>query len=524
MSNSHRNGIWCAAGMVAFLAAQAVTAQDDETSKIPLPSAAQQEYLAKKPRGTTRGPSPVITANLLIEELPQDSWFATMATGKVTNLPLRSANELLILLSPELTGPEIENALKDNNLELIDAAPQIGAITVDASARLGSASVPTKPLSVDDVQKSPLNVLASKLAEDPRFVVVTPNAIVGPFGLRSAIEPTPLRPRVGAAIELTDWGVEDAKFDAFWADMKAPFAVGVIDVGFGEHEDLSTHPAVKPPIPSANHGNHVAGIMCAQHNGIGMKGALKDCVVHVSAGRFLLTDGDAAIEGTGAGPFKTLMSEYVATVLEFMDEHPDVGTINLSLGYNWMPNFGIDPRGAAHDAIRNEVRGQGRFFAAILAHAKRRGVALVSAAGNDSSALQSPLEASWASPFNFGNALVREKDGWTNGLVVQAHDAAHKRAGFSNVAGQISCPGVDISSLLAAKTAYGKMSGTSMASPYCAAGLALVRALRADLSLRDAIGCVTSSPDLTKEGVPRLNLEYSIRKCKSSAPPKAPGM
>ena len=515
MANFWNESGWLALSLAAVLA-QPAAGQEGSTSTIALPTAEQSQYLSTKPRDTTRGPAPSITAEVVVKSLPQDSWFATESSTKVTSQPLRSANELMILLDPKLTGPQIESALKDHDLTLISAAPQIGMVTVDASTRLGTDAVPLQAMAVEDIEKSPLSVLAKKLAQDKRFLAVTPNSVISPFGIKSAIDPVPLTPSIGTAGERTDWGITDAKFDVFWPETKTPFVMGVVDVGFADHEDLSTRKGLTAPISPDNHGNHVAGIMCAQHNDIGMKGALKGCTAVISAGQFLLT-GDNAVEGEGIGPFKTRMSEYVSTILEFMELNPDVKTINISLGYNWMPNFGIDPRGTPHAEIRNTVREQGQIFAVVLAYAKRRNIALVSAAGNDSRTLGTPLEAQWASPFNFGSNMVRELDGWTNGLIVEAHDAAHKPAKFSNSAGQISCPGVDISSLLASKKdAYGKMSGTSMASPYCAAGLALVRVMRPELSLRQALDCLVSAPERTSRNVPIMNVEYSIRQCKPS--------
>lgn len=500
--------------IVGMLVASNAVAQAIHESAIPLPSEAQRTYLADKPRGTTRGSSPTITTDVLVKSLPSDSWYSTRisANGTLTQ-SLRSANELLILLNPILTGPEIEAALREHNLVLINAAPQIGSITVDASGRLGIAAVPYAASSVEEVSESTLSKLAQELAKDSRFVAVTPNAIVSPFGIKSAIDPIPVEPSPESTTEKADWGIVDGKFEKYWASTTKPFVIGVIDVGFAEHEDLATRDGLRIWIPSANHGNHVAGIMCAKHNGIGTKGALKDCITVISAGQFLLT-GENEPKGSGVSLFKTKFSEYLATVLEFMEANEDVKIINISLGYNWMPNFGIDPRVPGATEIRNEVMGQGRFFAAVLAYAKMRDVALVSAAGNDSSTLTEPLEARWASPFNFGALLVEDKDGWTNGLIVEAHDSSHARADFSNDGGHISCPGVDVLSLLAtSKNAYGKMSGTSMASPYCAAGLAVLRTMRPDLDLRQAIDCLRSSPDKIGN-VPRINLEYSISKCR----------
>lgn len=503
--------------VVAMAVSGAAFAQDTPKDKFLLPSKDLQSYLKTKPRGTTRGTSPAITTNLVVKPLPKDSWYSNSipVNGSLTQ-PLRSANELMILLKPTVTGAQVEDLLKQHNLVLLDAAPQIGSITVDASTVLGTDAVPSEASSLKQLKDSRLSNLIRTLSKDERIVAVTPNTVVTQFGIKSAIDPTPLEPSAEASAERVDWGIADGKFDKYWAGMDKPFLVGVIDVGFAEHEDLATRAGFPGPLPANNHGNHVAGIMCAKHNDLGTKGALKNCVTVISAAQRLLV-GEDQPGGSGVSPFKTRFSEYQATVLEFMEKNPDVKIINLSLGYNWMPNFGIDPRTDDAVEIRNDIQAQGRFFAAVLTYAKTRDVALVSAAGNDSTDLTKPLDAKWASPFNFGTLLVEKNDGWTNGLIVEAHDSDHHRVDFSNVGGHISWPGKDILSLMAtARNAYGTMSGTSMAAPYCAAALAIVRANRPELSLRQALHCLRTSPDEV-DGVPLLNLEYSIAKCQPPA-------
>ena len=272
--------------------------------------------------------------------------------------------------------------------------------------------------------------------------------------------------------------------------MITPFEVGVIDQGFAPHEDLSSRAGLSGVVSAIDHGNHVSGIICAKHNGIGIKGALKNCTIVQATATPILT-GNSAIEGNSIDRFVGLVSEHIVTVLSFMEANPNVRVINLSLGYNWMPKFNIDPRTPSEVHIRDEVRQQGLFFRSILAYAKARNIAFVLAAGNDSSSLNAPLEAEWASPFNYGAKLMEEKDGWADALIVEAHGADNRRAPFSNISNEVSCPGVDVLSTLASGASnYGKLSGTSMAAPYCAAALAVVLELRPELSLRDALTCI----------------------------------
>ncbi|WP_265943132.1 S8 family peptidase [Dechloromonas sp. A34] len=502
-------GLSLAMGLVAVTSAQTVE------STIPLPSAEQRAYLESPEGSGTRGHSPTVSASVEIKKVPPDSIFYSLTKrGKAVHQPLQSANELLILLDPKLKGEEIRAALNVHQLDVIKSMPQIGAIVVDASRRLGAAAVKSSTNSLPKVKNSPLDLLARDLAKDPRLLSVTPNSVMSPFVLKSAMKPTPATPAPDVATERIDWGVIDSKFDKIWPLMTAPFVVGVIDVGFAPHEDLDAKAGLPGAVKPADHGNHVAGIMCAKHNGIGTKGALRNCTV-VEASAALLLTGDAAPEGSGVSPFVVQFSEYLAAVLDFLEANPNVRVINLSLGYNWMPNFNVDPRVDGAEQIRNEVKNQGRIFASVLAYAKRRDIAIVMAAGNDSSTLDTPLEAQWASAFNYAAKLMAEKDGWANALVVEAHGPDNHRAAFSNISGDISCPGVNVLSTLASgRNAYGELSGTSMASPYCAAGLAAVLQLRPELNLREAIGCVRGGGETIDKRVAKLDVQYSVSLCK----------
>jgi subtilisin family serine protease len=180
-----------------------------------------------------------------------------------------------------------------------------------------------------------------------------------------------------------------------------------------------------------------------------------------------------------------------------------------------MPNFGIDPRAKKMKRVRKEVENQGVFVRAILAYAKRRDVVIFSAAGNDSTDLATPLPAKWASPFNYGSWQIQRLDGWTNGVIVEAYTPNFKRADFSNIDGHISCPGKDVLSAIAiSKRSYGMMSGTSMASPYCAAAFAALRSLRSDIPLRKSLECFLDTPEKI-EGTPRMDLKAAHEACQN---------
>ena len=407
---------------------------------------------------------------------------------------------------------------------------------VDASGALESETSITLE-APEELADAPIMELARRLQADPRFVAVTADAPLTPHQIRSAVQPlTMVAPQADAlaatapetaatapetaatapeTAEQVDWGIEDTRIAEIWPDLTGDFSVGVIDVGFADHEDLAFEPALPGALTRHDHGNHVLGIMCALHNDLGVRGVLPNCMAQVSSGAFKLgsfSPGESGVDRVSG--FGVLFSELVATTLDFIVAHPDVKTINLSLGFNWMPNFGIDPRAPDAEPFRNMIRVQGRFFASVLAFAKQNDIAIVAAAGNDSSTLPTPLPAMWASPFNFGALLVKSLDGWSNGLVVEAHRPDGRRAGFSNAEGHISCPGVNVMSALAsARNAYGQMSGTSMAAPYCAAGLEALRRLRPEVTLQAALDCLKDGPIQTGGVTPRLDLMKAMESC-----------
>lgn len=232
--------------------------------------------------------------------------------------------------------------------------------------------------------------------------------------------------------------------------------------------------------------------------------------------------GDVFFQSPQGGAVTNLMvlfSQILGSLNTFVDSYDDVSTFNISLGYNWIANFGINPDAPDSKNWRALVEMQGPFVVTLLQTAQKRGKIIFSAAGNDSDDQNPPIDAKYASPFNWASITARQ-NGIKNGLIVEAHDQSGNRAPFSNSGGNISCPGVDIVSTVAYDTqhkqsssAYGKMSGTSMASPYCAAGLALFRLVRPHYSAEAAVDCLFKSKALSNSKTPMLKLADAVKAC-----------
>ncbi|MEU3604096.1 S8 family peptidase [Streptomyces sp. NPDC035033] len=256
-------------------------------------------------------------------------------------------------------------------------------------------------------------------------------------GCGSDDEPDPLRNQ--------QWALDALKLPGAWDTAEGEDTViAVVDTGVDPgHPDLKGRlvdgydfvDGDDDPKDLNGHGTHVAGIAAAHtENGIGIAGGAPGA--KIMPVRVLGADGS----GSDANITKGIV---------WAAQH-GADVINLSLGES-----GLMARllkgGVLNDAI---------------ALADDKGAVVVAAAGNDSTLLQ-PYELT------------------TPVLVVNAADRNGQPASFTNFGAQnaVAAPGVDILSTLPTYTAketlkntsgYGKLSGTSMASPYVAAVAALL--------------------------------------------------
>lgn len=174
------------------------------------------------------------------------------------------------------------------------------------------------------------------------------------------------------------------------------------------------------PADRQSHGTHVGGIVGSAENNVGMIGsAPKSKLMRVK----VLSDG-----GSGA-------STWIAAGIRFAaDSGADI--ISMSLG-------GPSPDSATRGAIQ---------------YAAAKGCWIVAAAGNE------------------GRNTVNYPGAYEEVLCVAATDKNNNRAGFSSTNSQVdvAAPGVAILSSVPGNK-YAAYSGTSMATPYVAGCLALVR-------------------------------------------------
>jgi subtilisin family serine protease len=230
--------------------------------------------------------------------------------------------------------------------------------------------------------------------------------------------------------EVLPWGIDRVDAELLWgaSTTGSGINIAVIDTGIElNHPDLALnikggYNAISPlrsPNDDNGHGTHVAGIIGALDNTIGVIGAAP--TVNLYAVKVL--------SRTGSG--------YISDIIEGLDwaRMNGMHVVNMSLGASSdVQSF--------HDAV-------------IRAH--NAGVVLVAAAGNDS------------------GGAVSYPGAYPEVIAVSATDNTNTIAYFSSVGPEVdlAAPGAGIFSSYKGQT-YATLSGTSMASPHVAGVVALL--------------------------------------------------
>lgn len=420
------------------------------------------------------------------------------------------SDQILIKFSPEASAEDIASVISDYDLQLIDVYEGLGAINAqaDLSEYFESASSTGERLQASIDASNAFLSDARIVGAIPNMTTLQSQADAAVSVQRSVVPTIENTIEMSEAHEDTDWGMSDIGAAKLWGldELRQGQRVGVIDVGFALHEDLVFDGLDGP---SNDHGNHVAGIICAKHNGKGVRGVVPECQVVPKTGDFLPIVG----EDDDVASFMLLFSQILLTMNDFVIDRDEVTAFNASLGYNWASNFNIDPEDPDNASIRAIIQNQAVFMFPALQAAAQRDIPIFSAAGNDNSP-GGTRAAKWASPFNWAANTLCEVQGVCSGVVVEAHDEDGTRARFSNIGGDVSCPGVKVLSTIAVpKDGYGTMSGTSMASPYCTGGYVVFSMLRPNYSSREALDCIVASGEAMPHGTPKMDLAAALAHC-----------
>ncbi len=276
----------------------------------------------------------------------------------------------------------------------------------------------------------------SNLKKDPNVAYVEEDSIVK----ISDTKVSPIKVITKASSEstikaLTNWGVNDIKAPASWqAGLTGNgVKIAVIDTGAGPHPNLIVAGGTNV-INGSNttsyaddngHGTHVAGIIAAQ----GLNGDVKG--VAPGASIYAIK----ALDSTGSG----YASDIISGIEWAIDNNMNIITESFGSSQSDM---------ALQDAVNT---------------AYNDGLLVVAAVGNDGNTAGTGTNIEY--PANYYSVIA-----------VGAVDSTNTRAYFSSTGNkvEVSAPGVDITSTYL-NGGYAQMSGTSMAAPFVAADLALLK-------------------------------------------------
>ena len=235
--------------------------------------------------------------------------------------------------------------------------------------------------------------------------------------------------------EIIDYGVKMVGAPLEWIETKAKnIKVGIIDTGIeATHEDLAgavvenvdfTGQNKKNPIDENGHGTHVAGIIAARENGVGVIGVAPLCNLYVAK---------AFDKNGNAQPFSVIKA------LEWMIQK-DVDVINMS--------FSAKTTTKQYDEIIKKVYD--------------KGITMVCAAGNEGE--------------GDGKDTIGYPARYEQCIAVTAVDIDKKRADFSSAGrkAEVCAAGKNIYSSYLNNT-YATLSGTSMATPIITGAVALLQ-------------------------------------------------
>lgn len=301
------------------------------------------------------------------------------------------------------------------------------------------------------------------------------------------LEPFEVKECVSALSETEDYNHRMLGIPEMWKTTKGKgVKVVVLDTGCPQHIDIKVagcrdFSGSQTPWDRNGHGSHVAGIIAALVNGIGVRGISPE--VELYCGKVLGDDGSGSIDAIARGIYWAV------------DEiHADV--VNMSLG--------CSPSGALSPSLRNACR-----------YAYDHGVVLCCAAGNDAGMVNAPANLETT-------------------IAVAAVDRNREKAYFTCHGSEVdfAAGGVDVFSTWL-NNQYAKLSGTSMATPVITGVVALVQAAamaKGSVLTPDGVyaSLVTIAVDVDKpgkddytgNGIPVFTSQWEEKKPESLEEPK----
>jgi thermitase len=243
--------------------------------------------------------------------------------------------------------------------------------------------------------------------------------------------------------------------------------IAIIDTGVDkDHEDLKANFVSTRAIHNQDpqgHGTHCAGIAAAvSNNGVGVAS---------------FAPNGSYVEVTSIKVFGKYGSTSQKKIIDGMIEAADNGAAVLSMSLG----------GPSSDKIQ-------RAYQQAVKYANKKGAIVVVAAGNENV-----------------NAIRRAPASVDGVITVSAIDESIQKAGFSNTVGDlkmgIAAPGAQIYSTIP-NNAYEYFNGTSMATPYVAGLVGLLKSIKPKLTTKEVYKILNHTGKKTKQTTKTGKLIY----------------
>src|SRR5262245_39371626 len=201
------------------------------------------------------------------------------------SVPFIVPNTMVVQFAPHVSLDYMQAFLKDRKARVVSKREQIGAVQIETDLS-GYFQFELGDNSVNDMYLRGMSRAITDFKKDPRILSAAPDLLLAKKQIANIARASNVRTMAGSA-EVTDWGISDIEADKLWTMDGADGGVilGVMDVGFARHEDI-VFSVLGPGLAVDDHGNHVAAIACARHNGRGVRGVIPNCFVRPKTGSF----------------------------------------------------------------------------------------------------------------------------------------------------------------------------------------------------------------------------------------------